>query len=328
MYDISADIKSQQFKNIYVFYGDEDYLITQYRDRILKALSADLDSMNVNIFNADAPDMTEVSSVMETLPFFADRRVVVINSRSVLAESNEDLCKAIETIPETTYLLIATSKVNLKTKLGKLINEKAAMVECSMPNEVQLKKWIGSVLKREGLMMKNEAADLFLQYTGSDMRNMSTELEKLICYCMGREVVEKADVEAVCVRRITNHIFDMIEAMGSHNTQRAMDLYYDLLSLKEPPMRILALLGRHFNQLLSVRELRNKGFKQNEIAEKMGLKDFIVRKLLSQAADFEEEVLRAAVEDCVKADEDVKVGRVNDQLSVEMILIRYSRSGK
>ena len=76
------------------------------------------------------------------------------------------------------------------------------------------------------------------------MGNLRMELEKLINYTSGRDVVTAADIEAVCVTRTQNKIFDMVQAVTDKNQEKALDLYYDLLTLKEPPMRILFLLAK------------------------------------------------------------------------------------
>ena len=71
------------------------------------------------------------------------------------------------------------------------------------------------------------------------MENISSELEKLISYTLGRDVITDEDVETICTTQVTNKIFDMITAIAARQTRKAMDLYEDLLTLKEPPMRIL-----------------------------------------------------------------------------------------
>ena len=84
------------------------------------------------------------------------------------------------------------------------------------------------------------------------MGNISQELEKLLSYTMGRDVITRADIEAVCTTQITNRIFEMIRAVTEKKQRKALDLYQDLLALKEPPMRILFLLARQFNLLLQM----------------------------------------------------------------------------
>ena len=106
--------------------------------------------------------------------------------------------------------------------------------------------------------------------------------------------------------------------------KKALDLYYDLLTLKEPPMRILFLIARQFNMLLQVKELRQKGADNRQIGEKVGLPPFIAGKYVTQAAGFSREELRRAIEECVAAEEAVKTGRMNDVMSVEILIVKYS----
>ena len=125
--------------------------------------------------------------------------------------------------------------------------------------------------------------EYFMERTGDDMENIRMELEKLICYTMGREVITKEDVEAVGTVHVTNRIFEMVTAIVAGNTRKAMDLYEDLLKLKEPPMRIMFLIAKQFNQLLQVKELAGKGAQKGEIASKVKVPPFVAGKLIAQA---------------------------------------------
>ena len=75
----------------------------------------------------------------------------------------------------------------------------------------------------------------FLNKVGTDMENITKELEKVFCYTLDRDVVLREDIDAVCVTQISNHIFDMVNAVAEKQQKRALELYYDLLALKEPP---------------------------------------------------------------------------------------------
>ena len=117
----------------------------------------------------------------------------------------------------------------------------------------------------------------------------------------------------------------MISAISAGNQQKALQLYYDLLALREPPMRILYLIGRQFNMLLQVKELVRKGNGQRMIAEKMNLKPFIAGKYMTQASGFDLKYLKQAVEDCAEADFAIKSGKMTDQMSVELLIVQYSK---
>ena len=100
----------------------------------------------------------------------------------------------------------------------------------------------------------------------------------------------------------------MIRAVTEKNLKKALDLYYELLALKEPPMRILFLLARQFNLIMQVKELSKCGYDQSQIGKKAGIQPFVVKNYLTYARKYSTEELRAAVEECVAAETKVKNG--------------------
>ena len=222
---------------------------------------------------------------------------------------------------ETAYFVFTESEVDKRSKLYKLIQSRGYAAEFSVQDEKTLKRWVAGILSREDKKIAESALQLFLSKAGTDMENIQMELEKLICYCMNRDVVTDADVEAVCTNRISNHIFDMINAIADGQTRKALDLYYDLLALKEPPMRILFLIARQCNLLLQAKELKARGYDNKAIGTKIGVPPFIAGKYTSQAARFKTSVLKNAVYQCVETEEAVKTGRINDRMSVELLIV-------
>ena len=164
--------------------------------------------------------------------------------------------------------------------------------------------------------------ELFLSMTGDDMENIRMELEKVISYTLGRDVITDEDVMAICTVQVTNRIFDMVSAIVNRQTRKAMDLYEDLLTLKEPPMRILFLIARQFNQLLQVKELMAKGMDKGTIASKLKMQPFVVGKTMPQARQFSREQILSYVNSCVETEEAVKSGRLQDRLAVELLITK------
>ena len=126
----------------------------------------------------------------------------------------------------------------------------------------------------------------FLGKVGTDMQNIQGELEKLFCYTLHRDVITPEDIDAVCINQIGNHIFEMVNAVAEKKQRKALDLYYELLALKEPPMRILFLLVRQYRILFHVQSLQVKGYGRKEIAAKAGLHPFAAGKYMEQTRYF------------------------------------------
>ena len=173
--------------------------------------------------------------------------------------------------------------------------------------------------------MTKDTLQTFLTKTGSDMQLIKNELDKLVAYTIGKDVITTEDVEHVCITQTTNKIFDMVNAIAEGQQKKALELYEDLLSLKEPPMRILFLIARQFNQLYQLKLLSKEGMPGSEIAKQAGIMPFAMKKYQAQAKNFTEEELRTAVEECVSSEEAVKTGLMNDRMSVELLIMKYSK---
>ena len=93
MQRINEDLRSGQFKQAYLLYGEEAYLRRQYRDRLKKALLGDGDAMNMNCFEGKDVNVGEVIDVAETMPFFADRRVIVMDGTGLFKSGGEKLAE-------------------------------------------------------------------------------------------------------------------------------------------------------------------------------------------------------------------------------------------
>lgn len=324
MKQLNEDIKTGQFKKVYLLWGEEAYLRRQYRDRLRSALAGD-DTMNCHYFEGKEADPREMIDLAETLPFLAERRVIVVENSGLFRKGGEELAVYMTSVPETACFIFAETEVDKRSRLYKAVKANGRVTEFPVQDENTLRRWITGLSAKEGKGITDQTVRYFLEKTGSDMSNIRTELEKLFCYTMERKTITEADVDAVCSRQVSNQIFDMVNAIADKKQERALNLYYDLLALKEPPMRILFLIARQFNLLMQVKECRKKGYDNRTIAGKTGLRDFIVGKYASQASRFEMDALKEAVNACVETEESVKTGRLNDVMSVELLIIRYSR---
>lgn len=324
MKSLNEDLKTGKFKQIYLLYGEEGYLKKQYKERFIKAMLPEGDTMNYACYEGKGTDVKEVIDLAETLPFFAERRLIVFEDTGFFKSSGAELADYIKDMPETTYFIFVESEVDKRSKLYKAVKAKGHIVELSTQDEGTLRRWIGGIARRESRQMSEAVIAYFLGKVGTDMENIQKEMEKLICYTLGRETITKEDVDAVCVTQITNHIFDMVNAVADKDQRKALDLYYELLALKEPPMRILFLMARQYRILFHVKALLNQGYGRKEIASRAGLHPFAAGKYMEQAKRFRPKELRRVMEDAADIEQSVKTGLLSDNLAVELFIVKYS----
>ena len=282
--------------------------------------------MNFSAYEGKNINPKELIDLAETLPFFAEKRLILIENSGFFKNQAEELAAYLKTVPETTCFVFVEEEVDKRSKMYKAAKNAGSVVEFARQKEELLTRWITGRIRREGKKITNQAMQLFLSMTGSDMENIDKELEKLLCYCMDKNGIYPEDVESVCSGQINNRIFDMVNAIAAKDQKQALLLYYDLLELKEPPMRILFLIARQFQILFLVKSMRMQGLDQTVIAQKAGIPSFAVGRNLKQAGGFTIEQLERALEDAVAAETDIKTGQMADQLAVELLIVKYSKA--
>lgn len=325
MQTLNQDIKTGEFKQIYLLYGEEAFLKNSYKNRLKEAIIGD-DTMNFARFEGKGLDVDELIRLADTMPFFAERRLILVEDSGFFKSASDALVQYLPSMPDTTILLFVETEVDKRNRLYKKVKDMGYAAELNRQDSAQLARWAGGILTREQKKITKHTMELFLSMAGDDMENIRMELEKLISYTLGREVITDEDVLAVCTVQVTNRIFEMVSAIVNRQPRKAMDLYEDLLTLKEPPMRILFLIARQFNQLLQVKDLMGKGMDKGTIASKLKMQPFVVGKTMPQARQFGREQIFSYVEFCVETEEAVKSGRLQDRLAVELLITREYNS--
>lgn len=325
MKSIVNDIKSGNFKNIYLLYGEEVYLKINYKNMLLKALVSEGDTMNYNAFEGKAIEISEIISLAETLPFFADYRTILIENSGFFKNSADELAEYFKgEYADTTRFIFVESQVDKRNKLYKAVSSKGTVVEFASQTEETLIAFIAKVLNQGNLKITGGNASYLLSRTGNDMSQIKGELDKLISYCYGREAVNKEDIDAVVTRKPVSHVFDMIDAIAQRQQTRALDMYYELLALRESHLGILALLVRHFNILLQVRDLKERGYDNKDLAKKLAINAYFIGKYVSQAGKFTRKTLISILENCADTEDKIKKGLLQDKVAIEMLICRYS----
>ncbi len=325
MLKLKEDLKNGVFRRAYLLFGEEAYLKKMYKDRLMQTLADPDDTMNVSRYEGKGINPKEIIDLAETMPFFAERRVILIENSGFFKTSTEELAAYLKSIPESCCIIFVEDEIDKRGKMFKALKDLGGVAEFRVQTDEVLAKWILQTLRKEGKKISGNNLQFFMSRTGTSMENIEKELEKLICFSMGREVIEAEDIDAVCCGQTVNQIFKMVDAIARKEQKLALELYYDLLALKEPPLRILFLVTRQFQILMQVKSLAKKGYDNKTIASKAGVPEFTIRKNLEQAKGFSEKQLLMSVKNGTQIEEDIKTGKIGDQLAVELLIIECSK---
>ncbi len=326
MQTIAAQIKSGQLSRFHLIYGEEPYMVRYYKNKLKNMLASEGDDMNASFFEGTSVPLQEVMSLGSTLPFFAEKRLILMENTELFKSSNE-MVDILKNFPETTFVVFVEKHVDKRNRLYKWIQKNGCITDCTTQQERDLLPWAARYLKEHGKSCSRRTMEYFITKTGFQMDNIVNELDKLIGYVGERPEITDTDIDTICSGQTVGKIFDMIDAVATGENKTVFRLYADLLELKEPPPRILHLLGRHINILLQIKET-GESLPDRDIAKKAGIPYFTVRKYKTQAKRFSKRQLLSLLEKRADYEERFKTGNLSEKLVAELFLIKALAGNK
>ena len=316
---IASHIKSGDFSRVYLLHGSETYIMRQYRDMLIDALIDREDSMNFACFKAEKLDPEEVRGFVQTMPFFGDRRVALVEYSGFFEKVGKDLLGMVEDIPDTSVLVFMETSVK-KESLYKKVAEIGTIAEFETPSEAMITNWIVRRIDSEGLKIETAAVRLLLESVAQDMNNIANEVDKLVFYCKDRGVITTEDVEKMCVSQVEGKIFDMIDALSRKDGKTVIALYEDLVYLKHPYRVMLANITTNFRRTMKVRLCMDEGKNFGEIMNVLGIKEYPTKKYMALAKKYDYSRLREYVERCSLADVQIKTYVMHEKRAMDMLI--------
>lgn len=325
MKGLNNDLKNKTFSQVYLLYGDEHYLKKSYKNSLSAGICDISDTMNYSYYEGKGISAAEIIDTAETLPFFSERRLIVIENSGFFKNACDELADYLKEPCSTTYFLFVEAEVDKRSRMFKAVQKVGRCVEMVSPGEDMLLTWAVRMIDKQGKKIRKSTLLRLFDRSGIDMNTLSMEINKLIDYVGEREIIEDKDVDEICTLEIKNQIFDMVDAITDGKSKKALDMYYNLLSLREPPLRILFLIARQFNLLLQVKMLAAKISDSKLIASQLSMAPFLVVKCLKKIRNYNSDYLKSAIEECVSLEEAVKTGQLEDKISVELLIVKFSK---
>jgi len=325
MKELNSHIKTGNFACCYLFYGPEVFLTDRWRKSLVAAaLPEDAKDTNMEVF-VGKTDPAPIMDAAETMPFMAERRLVVVEESGLFAsgrkDDSESMANFIAHIPESTVVIFVEKDVDKRGRLYKRVNEHGLVVEAKMPKETDLADWAVKLCASLGARLPKSTAMYLIRTAPTDMSLLYNEIAKLAAYKPGAEPITNADVDAVCTKSLEAKIFDLMRAIGNKDPKRAAALYANLIAAKESPLMVLTMLARQFRFYLQCAHLA-PAMSQKDIAAKLALHPFAVREFVEGSRNFSRAAMLTALENCLETDFAIKSGQIGDVLGVEVLIIK------
>ena len=318
----------------YVLEGPEEYIKRSALDALRKLLlPAGLEDMNET--RLIDPDANTLIAAAETLPFMADKRLVVVQECGMLqgkAKGYDEsrnaavLAEYLQNPPDTACIVFyVRDKADGRKKLYAQLKKTAEIVQFTPLDDREMTRWIAQTLKKMGKQISAPTCQKLTFTAGTDLYALSGELQKLAAYAGDRQEILPDDIDAVCSRTTAYRIYDLTGSLMRGDAKGAFTLAHALQKDGEEPLMLLALLQGECRRLLSVKLLRSGGMQPDAIAAKISAPPFAVRQLYNQVTRYTEEQLHAMCDACMNAEYLVKSGQLPLEGALEQTMLQLLR---
>lgn len=332
---LESEIKKNSIANGYVFCGLDEELIKSSIDPIIKKV-LDKDFLDLNFIKIDGLTSTfdEIENACETLPFFGDKKVVLVYRANFLkdkpdkegAKTYTEILKYIKDLPQHTILImyyLFNDKRDTPKKNKKLstLDKYVKVVHCDKLKKDKYYKKIEDIFKENGRTIGKVQLKYFADKVQNNFDIIKREIDKLDCYALGRELT-KEDIDKLIPNKSEDDIFDLVEYISLRKVEKAIDLLDELLFKADQHMLIISSIGNHFKRLYEIKTYLLKGKKLEFFIYKYRLPQFVCEKLMNQASKFSLKQLNQLIKVCINTEIKLKSSTTDKQMEMELMLFK------
>ncbi|MDO5441053.1 MAG: DNA polymerase III subunit delta [Bacillota bacterium] len=302
-------IASKDLPAVILLHGKERFMI-EWAIKSLKnaVVNPATESMDYTLFNEKDDTEMEIIAACETLPFMSERKVVVVKDIDV------DLSDYISDIPNTTLLIIVQNTVDKRKSLYKKIEKIGLAYDFTALDEATLVSWVHKRIpniSKQDILMFATTAGYFDKDRSYELFSFENDLAKAKALYEGKEVITYEDMLAISSADTENNAFKLLDAAFSDRKSEAMRMLNEYENISDI-LRFHGLLCSQLEIMVEARENPN-------IA---GINPYRLKKAIEASSKLSTARLKAALSACYKIENEIKSGRIDARLSLELFIAK------
>ncbi|OLB35350.1 MAG: DNA polymerase III subunit delta [Acidobacteria bacterium 13_2_20CM_2_57_12] len=250
--------------------GEEVYLRDACREQLIERFVPEAArTWAVSRYSAERGETQAALEQAQTMAMLSPQQVVFLEDAEAiekLGEKNRDEAVAqlgayLEDPAPFTVLVVEVTVLDQRMKLGKMLAEKALVVECGLGENagerqaaaVALARAIG---KEQGVEFEKGAAEDLAEFVAADLMRLKTEIDKLATYAADKEIIARADVTALVISEKTTTVWELADLLASRQSKKALEFLDRLLRDGEEPLQMLGAITWMYRKLIEASEVR------------------------------------------------------------------------
>ena len=323
---------------IYLIYGDDSLSVEEMLASLRADAGADeLYDVSTTTLDGASVSFAELEAAWSTIPFLADRRTVMV--RGLLArmergrggstrsggidEEWADIGERLAIVPESSDVIFVDAAVNRGNPLLRAIRPLAQVHEFRLPSVREMPGWVRQRADRLGAAIEPSAISALVDAIGNDTRLIDMELQKLALY-RSDGMIRRQDVEAMVSYVREANIFAAVDATLEGRAGIALRLVHQLLDAGRPPTYLITMLARQMRFLIVAKDMKARGFQQDEIGRKLAISGYPLTKTMQQEGRFDAVRLVEIHRRLIEADLSIKTGAADEEMALDALIVALS----
>lgn len=308
-----------------MFYSSDSGILSREVDNLRRRLNMSLD----DTINYDINNVSDIVNEASTIGMFSLNKFIVINIDSYFKDKKDIpginlLEEYFDNYNSNSYLIFICNSdtIDSRKKIVNLI-KKNGIVKKIEANDSYITDYINSYLKDNGYSINNSDVIYFINRVGSNINNITNELDKLILYKINDKIITRSDIDLLTVENIDDSIYELVNAILKNDNKKAIKLYYNFINNGMDVNQMIAIVGSQIRLLYQVKRLYNKGKSNEEIAKILEFKSvYRVKYLLSDSYYYSEEDLLKYLSKLSTIDEAIKSSNQDGNMLFELFIIK------
>jgi len=291
LHTLKAQLREKNLERLYIFHGEETFLLHHYLTQIKKLLLDELtEAFNFTRLNNENFDMRAFLDAVEAMPMMAEATLVQVDEVDLFKLPEADRTKMAEVLSDIpdwctvvfTYETVAWKPDKRIKKLWEAIDTNGRIVEFAKQDQRDLVAWITRHFAARKKRIASDLCVYLIDITGGTMTALAGEIDKISAYS-GADEIRKSDIDAVVEPVLDAVVFQMTDLMGEGRYSAALQKLQTLLKMQQEPLAILGAVGGHFRRLGTARTLLDNGKNSSELQKLYGIPDYPARKTMEAA---------------------------------------------
>ena len=334
--ELKASIKNKDLGRLYIFHGEETFLMDHYFEQMKKLLLDDLtESFNFHRLNNETFDIQSFGDSVENMPMMAEHTLVHVDEIDLFKLPEADRSKMAELLSDIpdwctvvfTYETVSWKPDKRQKKLWEAIDKNASIVEFAKQGQRELISWVARHFAARQKRISNDLCAYLIDITGGTMTALSGEINKIAAYS-GADEIKKTDIDAVTEPVMDAVVFQMTDLLGEGKYGQALQKLQTLLKMQQEPLAILGAVGGHFRRLSTARTLLDNGKGSADLMKLCGIPDYPARKTMEAARRFRPEFCRKAAELVLETDYRMKTSYDDPERLLEMLILELAQEAR